>query len=35
MEREMQAIAATGLREILLLTGESRSMSGVEYILPP
>ena len=32
MEREMQAIAATGLREILLLTGESRSMSGVEYI---
>ncbi len=32
MEREMQAIAATGLREVLLLTGESRSMSGVEYI---
>ena len=32
MEREMQAIAATGLREILLLTGESRSMSGVKYI---
>lgn len=32
MEREMQAIAATGLREILLLTGESRKMSSVEYI---
>ena len=28
----MQAIANTGLKEILLLTGESRSMSPVEYI---
>ena len=32
IERELQAIAATGLQEILLLTGESRSMSSVEYI---
>ena len=32
IEREMQAIANTGLKEILLLTGESRSMSPVEYI---
>ncbi|SDF71885.1 2-iminoacetate synthase ThiH [Sporomusa acidovorans] len=32
MEAEMNAIAATGLQEILLLTGESRYQSGVEYI---
>lgn len=32
IEAEFQAISATGLREILLLTGESRSMSDVEYI---
>lgn len=32
IERELKAIAATGLQEILLLTGESRSMSSVEYI---
>ncbi len=32
IEEELQAIAATGLREILLLTGESRHQSGVGYI---
>ncbi|QZY53878.1 2-iminoacetate synthase ThiH [Crassaminicella profunda] len=32
MEKEMQAIAKTGLEEVLLLTGESRKMSDVEYI---
>ena len=32
IERELQAIAKTGLQEILLLTGESRSMSPVSYI---
>ncbi len=32
IEREMQTIAATGLEEILLLTGESPSMSDVSYI---
>ena len=32
IEREMQAIAATGLEEILLLTGESPKMSDVSYI---
>ena len=32
IERELEAIAATGLQEILLLTGESRTMSSVEYI---
>lgn len=32
IEKEMQAIAATGLQEILILTGESRSKSDVEYI---
>jgi len=32
MEREMAAIAATGLDEILLLTGECRKQSGVAYI---
>lgn len=32
IEKEYQAIASTGLKEILILTGESRSMSDVEYI---
>lgn len=32
IEAEMQAIAKTGMREILLLTGESRNVSGPEYI---
>lgn len=32
IKKEYQAIAATGLKEILILTGESRSMSGIEYI---
>lgn len=32
MEREMEAIAATGLQDILLLTGESRRHSDVKYI---
>ena len=32
IRREMEAIAATGLQEILLLTGESRKMSDVFYI---
>lgn len=32
IEQEMQAIANTGLKEILLLTGESREMSPVDYI---
>ncbi len=32
IDREMKAIADTGLREILILTGESRKMSDVEYI---
>ncbi|MBQ2115352.1 MAG: 2-iminoacetate synthase ThiH [Lachnospiraceae bacterium] len=32
IEREMQSIAKTGLEEILILTGESRKMSDVEYI---
>lgn len=32
IEKEMQSIAETGLQEILLLTGESRSMSDVSYI---
>ena len=32
IDKEMAAIAATGLEEILLLTGESRKMSDVEYI---
>lgn len=30
--KEMQAIAETGLQEILILTGESRSKSDVKYI---
>ena len=32
IEQELKAIAATGLQEILLLTGESRAASSVEYI---
>ena len=32
MEREMKAIASTGLKELLILTGESRSQSPVDYI---
>lgn len=32
IEKEMQAIAASGLQEILILTGESRKYSDVEYI---
>lgn len=32
VERELQAIARTGLQEILLLTGESRTQSPVTYI---
>lgn len=32
MEQEMQNIAATGMQEILLLTGESRRMSNIDYI---
>jgi 2-iminoacetate synthase len=32
MKREMQAIAQTGLEEILLLTGESRKMSDLQYV---
>lgn len=32
IEKEMKCIASTGLQEILILTGESRSMSDVSYI---
>ncbi len=32
IEREMKAIAETGLEEILILTGESRKASDVKYI---
>lgn len=32
IEHEMKVIADSGMEEILLLTGESRSMSSVEYI---
>lgn len=32
IEHEMQVIAATGMEEILILTGESRKYSDVEYI---
>ena len=32
IEKEMQAIAATGLEEVLILTGESPNKSRVEYI---
>ena len=31
IEREMKEIAKSGLQEILILTGESRKMSDVEY----
>jgi len=32
IDNELKAISKTGLREILLLTGESRKVSSVEYI---
>ena len=32
IEHEMKVIAESGMEEILILTGESRSMSSVEYI---
>ena len=32
IEKEMKAIAESGLQEILILTGESRKFSSVEYI---
>ena len=32
IEKEMEAIAKTGLQEILILTGESKTKSSVEYI---
>lgn len=32
IEEELKAIAKTGLQEILILTGESRNASGIEYI---
>lgn len=32
IEKEMKIIADSGMEEILILTGESRSASGVEYI---
>ncbi len=32
MEREMKVIAESGMEEILILTGESREQSSVEYI---
>lgn len=32
LNREMQAIAETGLEEVLILTGESRTMSDLSYI---
>lgn len=32
IEEEMKQIAKTGLQEVLILTGESRKMSDVEYI---
>lgn len=32
IEDELDAIAATGLKDILLLTGESRRHSGIDYI---
>lgn len=32
IETEMQTISKTGLQEILILTGESRKMSSVDYI---
>ena len=35
IEKEMKAIAETGLQEILILTGESRKHSDVKYIGEP
>ncbi|BDC95973.1 2-iminoacetate synthase ThiH [Treponema saccharophilum] len=32
IEREMKVISESGIEEILMLTGESRGMSGIEYI---
>ncbi|HEX2925439.1 MAG TPA: 2-iminoacetate synthase ThiH [Ruminiclostridium sp.] len=32
IEEELKEIAATGLQELLILTGEARNASGVEYI---
>jgi len=32
VENELKEIALTGLKEILILTGESRSISGIKYI---
>lgn len=32
IDREMQEIAKTGLQEVLILTGESKTMSDVKYI---
>ena len=32
LEREMEVIAKSGMEEVLILTGESRAASGVEYI---
>ncbi len=32
IEKEMQVIADSGMEEILILTGESRTMSDVKYI---
>ena len=32
IEREMKIIADSGMEEILILTGESRAQSGIEYI---
>ena len=32
IEHEMQVIADSGMEEILILTGESRAQSDVEYI---
>ncbi len=32
IEKEMKVIADSGMEEILILTGESRSQSSVEYI---
>lgn len=32
LKNELRAIAATGLKEILILTGESRRQSGIAYI---
>lgn len=32
IERELKAIARTGLQEVLILTGESKKMSDIDYI---